>query len=153
MEIRVYKSDDLDRVMALYYESVHQIMVGDYSQAALDAMAPAEPNRYYWQNFLEKDYTLVAVEDDQIIGFGNVGQTGYIDLLYIDVDHLHRGVASNLVEELESYAKQQGCQRLNTLSTITSKGFFERRGYSVVNKQMTRRHNVGIVAYLMEKVL
>lgn len=153
MLLRRFEITDLDAVLDLYYDSVHRVMAQDYSEEALNALAPRQANRNYWENFLMKDYTVVVTEDDQIVGFGNVGKTGYLDLLYVSPDHLRQGIATMIADDLEAHARDLGARTLNTSSTITSRPFFEKRGYQMIQKQKTERHHVIVLAYLMEKTL
>ncbi|MGX8680169.1 MAG: GNAT family N-acetyltransferase [bacterium] len=152
MKMREYVNTDLDEIMQLFYECVHTVNAPDYTQEQLDAMAPLQPNRVHWEQSLERNYTLIVVDDDQrIIGFGNVGQTGYIDRLYVEKNHLRQGIASMICDALEAYASKVGNRFLNTSSTITSRSFFEKRGYKMIDEQLTLRHGIDILFYLMEK--
>lgn len=152
MQIRRYQKEDLDEIISLFYDCVHTVNANDYTPEQLDAMAPLQANRFHWEQSLERNYTLVAIDDDgKIIGFGNVGQTGYLDRLYVESRHLRQGIASRLCDELEAYAFKDGNKYLNTSSTITSRPFFEARGYKCIEEQIIVRHGIDILRYLMEK--
>ena len=71
-----------------------------------------------------------------MIAFGNIGKTGYLDRLYVHPDYLRKGIASKLVEDLEAYAKKHDCHVINVTSSITSKPFFESKGYAVIEEQI-----------------
>ena len=49
MRIRLYNLMDLDDVLKLYYDTVHNVCAQDYSLEELDAMAPEKPNIYHWE--------------------------------------------------------------------------------------------------------
>lgn len=154
MKARLYQRSDLEDVIDLFYDCVHSVNAPDYTSEQLDAMAPEVVDHYRWESSLEKNHTLV-VEDDEgkIIGFGNVGMTGYLDRLFVDKDHLREGIASMLVERLEEYARAKGNEIIDTTSSITSRPFFEAKGFRVVEEQINERHGVRILRYLMEKRL
>lgn len=151
MEFREYKNTDLHAVMDLFYVTVHEVNKNDYSEEQLDAIAPKDANEYHWEKSLEKNHTIVVEEDDKLIAFGNIGKTGYLDRLYIHPDYLRKGIASKLVEELEEYAKKHGSHVINVTSSITSKAFFESKGYAVIEEQINERRGERLLRYLMEK--
>lgn len=151
MEFREYKNTDLHAVMDLFYVTVHEVNKNDYSEEQLDAIAPKDANEYHWEKSLEKNHTIVVEEDDKLIAFGNIGKTGYLDRLYVHPDYLRKGIASKLVEELEEYAKKHGSHVINVTSSITSKAFFESKGYAVIEDQINERRGERLLRYLMEK--
>ena len=151
MEFREYKNTDLHAVMDLFYVTVHEVNKNDYSEEQLDAIAPKDANEYHWEKSLEKIHTIVVEEDDKLIAFGNIGKTGYLDRLYVHPDYLRKGIASKLVEELEEYAKKHGSHVINVTSSITSKAFFESKGYAVIEEQINERRGERLLRYLMEK--
>ena len=151
MEFREYKNTDLHAVMDLFYVTVHEVNKNDYSEEQLDAIAPKDANEYHWEKSLEKNHTIVVEEDDKLIAFGNIGKTGYLDRLCVHPDYLRKGIASKLVEELEEYAKKHGSHVINVTSSITSKAFFESKGYAVIEEQINERRGERLLRYLMEK--
>lgn len=151
MEFREYKNTDLHAVMDLFYVTVHEVNKNDYSEEQLDAIAPKDANEYHWEKSLEKNHTIVVEEDDKLIAFGNIGKTGYLDRLYVHPDYLRKGIASKLVEALEEYAKKHGSHVINVTSSITSKAFFESKGYAVIEEQINERRGERLLRYLMEK--
>ena len=151
MEFREYKNTDLHAVMDLFYVTVHEVNKNDYSEEQLDAIAPKDANEYHWEKSLEKNHTIVVEEDDKVIAVGHIGKTGYLDRLYVHHDYLRKGIASKLVEELEEYAKKHGSHVINVTSSITSKAFFESKGYAVIEEQNNERRGERLLRYLMEK--
>ena len=151
MEFREYKDTDLHAVMDLFYVTVHEVNKNDYTEDQLEAIAPKEANEYHWEKSLEKNHTIVVEQDEKLIAFGNIGKTGYLDRLYVHPDYLRKGIASKLVEELEEYAKKHGSHVINVTSSITSKAFFESKGYKVIEEQINERRGERLLRYLMEK--
>ena len=153
MKTRLYKQSDLEAVLKLFYDNIHTVCVNDYTLEQLDAWAPKEPDVYRWQASLNRNHTLVVENESQIIGFGDVGETGYLDRLYVHPDYLHQGIASLIVEQLEKYAKAKGIGFMNTAASVTSQRFFEKQGYVVLQEQIVERRGVRLRRYLMEKKL
>jgi len=144
---------DIESVLNLFYDNIHTVCTKDYTPEQLDAWAPKEPDIYRWKASLNKNHTLVVEDNGHIIGFGDVGETGYLDRLYVDKDYLHKGIGSLIVEQLEKYAKAKGIVFMNTAASLTSRDFFEAKGYVVLQEQIVERHGVRLRRYLMEKKL
>ncbi|MGN1275792.1 MAG: GNAT family N-acetyltransferase [Floccifex sp.] len=153
MRTRLYMPKDLDDILKLFYNSVHSICMNDYTSEQLDAWAPKNPDIYRWEASLNKNHTLVIEKNNHIAGFANVGETGYLDRLFVDKNYLRQGIASTLVEQLEKYAKMKGIAFMNTAASITAKPFFESQGYIVLEEQIVERRGVRMKRYLMEKKL
>lgn len=154
MKTRLYKPSDLDTILQMFYDNIHTVCVNDYTLEQLDAWAPKNPDVYRWQASLNRNHTLVVENDKlQLIGFADVGETGYLDRLYVHPDYLHQGVGSLLVQQLEKYARAKGIVFMNTAASITSKPFFEKHDYHVLEEQTVERRGVRLRRYLMEKKL
>ena len=48
--------------------------------------------------------TIIAVKNGEIVGFGDMDETGYLDRLYVHKDYQGQGVASAICDELERFA-------------------------------------------------
>ncbi|MFG7388593.1 GNAT family N-acetyltransferase [Lactococcus lactis] len=50
---------------------------------------------------LGKTYARVISNHEQLVGFGNIDDKGYIDLFYVSVDYQRQGVGQKLLNDLE----------------------------------------------------
>lgn len=153
MKTRLYKPSDLEAVMTLFYDNIHHVCACDYTPEQLDAWAPANPDVYRWSASLNRNHVIVVEEGDRLIGFGDIGETGYLDRLYVHQDYIHQGIGSLIVKQLEKYAKAKGIRVMNTAASVTSKPFFEKQGYVVLNEEVVERRGVRMRRYLMEKTI
>lgn len=135
MNVRNFKNEDIESVLKLFYDTVHSINSKDYAKEQLKAWAPKELDKLKWIESLNKNYSLVVEEDTQIIGFGDIDSTGYLDRLYVHKNHQGKKVASNLITELENYVFNKGVKSIITDASITAKPFFENKGYKVIKEQ------------------
>ena len=135
MNLRKYRSGDWGEVVKLFYETVHFVNSADYTKKQLDAWVPKDMSLPAFENRLLNNYTVVAENNDIIVGFGNVKGTGYFDCLYTHKDYQGRGVATLIADDIEKYFYNQGVQIITTDSSITAKPFFEKRGYIVLQEQ------------------
>jgi len=97
---------------------------------------------------IKKNYTIVALENNIIVGFGDIDKTGYLDRLYVHKDYQGKKIATLILVELEKKVKP--C-KIITYASITAKPFFESRGYEVVKENVVIRNNVYLSNYIMEK--
>ena len=152
MEIRAYTPADCQRTAALFYDTVHAVACRDYSQEQLDAWAPADTDQaslIHWDRSFSEHHTLVAVEGTEIVGFGDIDETGYLDRLFVHRDHQGKGVATALCDALEQTVPDG---KISTAASITARPFFEGRGYRVVKQQQAIRRNVPLTNYIMTKI-
>ncbi len=82
MFIRKYKSSDCEYLAELFYQTVHAVNAKDYTREQLNAWASGRVDLAEWDRTLSAHDTVVAVEDDKIVGFGDMSRTGYLDRLY-----------------------------------------------------------------------
>lgn len=135
MNIRNFKDEDIESVLNLFYDTVHSVNSKDYNNEQLKAWAPKELDRLKWIESLNRNYSIVAEENTQIIGFGDIDSTGYLDRLYVHKNHQGKKVASNLINALENYIFNKGVKSIITDASITAKPFFEKKGYEVIKEQ------------------
>lgn len=151
MQIRPYRSADLAEMAALFYDTVHTVNAADYTPRQLDAWATGRVDLDAWDSSFRAHLSLVAEEDGQIIGFGDLdAPSGYLDRLYVHKDHQGQGVASALCERLEAAAEGG---RVYTHASITARPFFEKRGYCVRKEQQVERCGEFLTNFVMEKIL
>ena len=145
MIVRKYKPSDIIEVTNLFYGTVHAVNKKDYTKEQLNVWADSKVNL---EKSLMEHYSLVAIENEVLVGFGDIDKTGYIDLLYVHKDYQGKGIATALCNELENTVQ---CDELTTHASITAKPFFEKRGYIVVAEQQVERQGVFLTNYIMKK--
>ncbi len=77
MLIREYTTSDCERLAELFYETVHSVNAKDYTKEQLTVWATGDVNLSVWDKSFLEHKTLVAVEKDVIVGFGDIDNTGY----------------------------------------------------------------------------
>jgi putative acetyltransferase len=153
--IRAYEADDASAIARLFYETVRCVNQADYSEEQVEAWAPAVPDQQAWHaRMSEPDrLTLVAQEDDEVVGFAEVEDDGHLDMLYVRGDAVGRGVGQRLYEAVEGEARGWGVGRIFTEASVTARPFFERNGLRVVREQRISCRGVEMTNFAMEKPL
>ena len=131
----------------LFFNTVHTVNAEDYTKEQLCAWASGRVDLEQWNRSFLLHYTLVAVEDGKIVGFGDIDPSGYLDRLYVHKDYQRKGVASALCDRLE----QAAGDRIFSHVSITARPFFESRGYKPVKMQQVERQGVLLTNFIMEK--
>lgn len=148
MHLRTYESSDCEALARLFHETVHTVNAADYTQKQLNAWAPDEVDLQAWDRSLSEHRTIVAVEGDKIVGFGDMNASGYLDRLFVSKDHQRKGIASAICDELERGAKGTA---ITTRASITALPFFERRGYVVMAERQIERGGIPLTCFDMIK--
>lgn len=148
MTIRRYCAADCIFLAQLFYDTVHTINAKDYSLEQLNAWASGKVDLAAWDQSFLSHYTLVAVEKNIRVGFGDMDDTGYLDRLYVHKDFQRKAVATAICDELE---RSCAGMQITTHASITAKPFFMKRGYIVIKKQAVERNGVTLDNYIMQK--
>lgn len=146
MLIREYISFDCERLAELFFQTVHTVNAKDYTKEQLNVWATGNVDLSVWNNSFLEHYTLVALENNVIVGFGDIDNTGYLDRLFVHKDYQSQGIATALCDRLEA-----GFDRVTTHASITAKQFFMNRGYRLIKEQQVIRNGISLANYVMEK--
>lgn len=145
--IRKYIPSDLGGILHVFRQSVYGLCAGDYSPSQIKAWADCADYEK-WKNELIRRNTFVAEKDGQIVGFCDAEENGHIDRLYVLPEHAGKGLGSALVKAAEN---SLGVSRIFVEASVTAKPFFEKLGYTVVEKQSVFRNGERLVNFKMEK--
>lgn len=147
MKIRKYQSSDCKSLADLFYHTVHTINAKDYTKEQLQVWATGQVDLENWNQSLQEHFSVVAVENENILGFGDIDKTGYLDRLYVHKDYQRKGIATAICNQLEQAV--QGS--IITHASITARPFFEKRGYQVIKEQQVERQGIFLTNFVMEK--
>jgi putative acetyltransferase len=148
MILRKYIPSDCEQLAKLFYQTVHSVNAKDYTKEQLDVRATGNVNLQEWDKSFTEHYTVVAIENNIIVGFGDIDVSGYLDRLFVHREHQREGIASAICDELE---QSVSVKTITTHSSITAKPFFEHRGYRVIQKQTVIRNGIALTNFIMEK--
>ena len=151
--IHPYQSPDLDGILELFYDTVHNINIRDYSQEQINVWAPETVDRDRWDRNFTTRIAYVAKINHTIVGFGDATKEGSIEHLYTHKDYQGKGIASVILQTLEDALKNMGVTHTVTEASITAKPFFEKRGYVVINEQLKQHRGAIFINYVMKKVI
>lgn len=148
MIIRDYTPDDCKEMAELFYQTIHTVNVRDYTNEQLNAWATGKVDLAEWNKSFSGHISLVAVEGNIIVGFGDIEASGYLDRLYVHKDFQNQGIATAICDKLEMSVN---AEKIVTHASITAKGFFGRRGYKIIKEQQVIRNGIFLTNFIMEK--
>ena len=153
--IRTYEQRDAAGVADVFYRSVREVALSDYTAEQVKAWVPGR-----WDAEQEHrrsgDGRLVLVAADEaghVAAFIDLEMDGHIDRLFAAPEAAGRGVASRLYDAIEAAARAQGIGRLFTEASELARRFFERKGFAVLERQDMILRSVPIHNYRMAKTL
>ena len=148
MQLREYITADCEQLAKLFFQTVHSVNAKDYTKEQLDVWATGNVDLNRWDMSFKEHYTIIATDNGEIVGFGDIDSSGYLDRLFVHKDHQHKGFATAICGELESSVTGK---KIITHSSITAKPFFEKRGYRVKKEQTVVRNGISLTNFIMEK--
>ncbi|MEJ8845263.1 GNAT family N-acetyltransferase [Variovorax rhizosphaerae] len=136
MRIRAFRpGDDEAALRAVFRSSVHQLAVGFYTPAQLEAWAPEAYDAIAWAERLRANRPFVAEVEGRVAGFADLQPSGYIDHFFVDGTFGGRGVGSALMAHLHQSAHARGIGRLCSDVSLSAEGFFARCGFVIERRQ------------------
>lgn len=155
MELKKYRPCYLSEMIKLFQDTVHFINSKDYTKQQTNAWAPKNTDTVKWNERFLNSYTIIAFQKGEIVGFGNIDNSGYLDMLYVHKNYQNQKIASVICDNLEKYFYSNiFCEKnsfITVHSSITAKGFFEKRKYMTLKKHKVTRKEQILVNYIMKK--
>lgn len=87
MYLRMYNTSDCEFLAELSYQTVHYVNTKDYTKEQLDVWATGNVNLNEWDITFLEHFTIVAIKNEIIVGFGDSDKTGYLDRLFVQKDY------------------------------------------------------------------
>jgi putative acetyltransferase len=145
VSVRQYRAADCAACWAIFHRAVQIGAKDHYSQAQRDAWSPARPELTA-ENCarLAGMTTLVACAGDgaPVIGFMSLDAAGYLDLAFVDPDHMRCGVGDALHDAVLKVARDRGLMRLTAHASHLAWRFLARNGWTTEGKETIRRRGV-----------
>ncbi|MBM5783142.1 MAG: GNAT family N-acetyltransferase [Pelagibacterales bacterium] len=154
IEIRKYRPQDARELANIYYHTIHNINIADYSEEQINAWAPESCLELDgWERKWEKLSPIVATIGDQIVGFAEFEDNGHIDCFYVHHQFQGKAVGSALIKEIFNQALRKNLSKIFAEVSITAKSFFLKNGFEVAKEQFVKIRGVELRNFVMEKIL
>lgn len=150
MNFRTYCNNDTPQVKRVFKDAVLNIGTHAYSSEQVREWAAFADDTLF-EDQLKEGVTIVAEQDDEIVGFGQLHPLNHIALLYVDSRHSYQHIGSELAKRLERLAEDSGMKAVSVEASKIARPFFEKQGYSVLEQEVIDRNGVEFERYLMHK--
>lgn len=152
--IRRYQAEDAAATLKIFTRAITRAAVADYSPEQVQAWAlPGKRDTAEWHIAMFKRNSFVATANGEVVGFSDVDDCGYMDMLFVDPEHQRQGVGRALLEEAERLARGFHARSLSAGVSITARPFFEGQGFIVEQRQELVKQGVKLVNFRMRKTL
>ena len=86
---------------------------------------------------------------NRMVGFSSMNKDGYLHSMFVHKDWQGKGVATQLLSEVERIAKQLGVVEITSEVSLTARPFFEKKGYEIVKIQKYRANKLELTNFIM----
>jgi putative acetyltransferase len=152
VRIRNYQTSDSKALWEIYFYTVRNINVRDYSQEQVEAWAPSDFDSELWQKCMHRIQPFVAELDGRVVGYTDLQPSGLIDHFFSHHEYQGKGIGRALMEHVFEIGRIRGVSRYFSEVSITARPFYEHLGFTVVNEQEVEIRGVELTNYVMEKV-
>lgn len=153
MRVRRYQVGEEEQIWKIFFHTIRNINIRDYSKAQVRAWAPDDPDLDRWRNRIRELNPFVAENGQQICGYADIQADGYIDHFYCHHQWQRRGVGSLLMRTLLQEVDPMQLSELYANVSITARPFFESRGFVVEAQQTVTVGDQPFTNYRMKKPL
>jgi putative acetyltransferase len=137
MKLRTYVDEDAAATMRVFERAIRITASTDYTSEQIDAWVATgldSLDAWTWAAARAAAVTIVAVEDEQVVGFSDLVDGSLLDMLFVDPDVGRRGVGAALVTRIVRLAREGGAGTLETYASLTARPLFERFGFEIVER-------------------
>jgi len=149
--IRQYQNGDEQYLREMFFNTIRQVNIKDYTLNQVIAWAPESYDEAQWKSRIQAISPFIALLDDKIVGYSDVQNDGYIDHFFCHSEYQGKGIGKTLMQTLFNSASEKGLSRLYSHVSITAKPFFEHFGFKVVKPQQVEIRGEVLTNYVMEK--
>ena len=153
ISVRLASLKDAEAMLQIQQDCIETTFPPFYPQTTLDMWASLLNINSYIVKIQTTGWTFVAVSheesNEQIVGYGylntDIVQPPLIpkqyacdlqvESLYVSVDLHKQGIGKRLMQEMETKAAKEGCSRVGVLASMPAVSFYEKVGYSILEKR------------------
>lgn len=135
MKIRQAADKDILAVKELFRQTILSVNLKDYTVEQAECWASKGDDESVWEERIRSQYFIVAEDKGIITGFAALNPDGYLNSMFVHKDYQNMGIATALLENIESYAAQKGLNEITADVSITAKPFFLNKGYKILHEQ------------------
>ncbi|WOH36380.1 GNAT family N-acetyltransferase [Thalassotalea fonticola] len=149
--IRKYQSGDELALREIFFNTIRNVNIKDYSEAQVKAWAPDDYSLNEWSKRISSINPFVACINDEVVGYADIQDDGYVDHFFCHWQHQGKGIGKALMKSLKREGERKGIKRFYSHVSITARPFFEHFGFRVVKEQQVNTRDQTLTNFVMEK--
>lgn len=151
---RSVTTTDIPELKKLFCNTVLTVNARDYTAEEVADWASCGNRPGHWEELLATLHFIAACNvEGHIVGFTSIRNDGYLHSMFIHKDHQGQGIATALLQQIETYAIKQGIHEITSEVSITARPFFEHHGYVVKQEQREQANRLQLTNYKMKKLI
>ncbi len=151
IQVRPAETADVLSITQLFYDTINAVNKKDYSPAQVAAWSSRYVFTDKWQEKMREQFFYVATAAEDICGFSSLAPDGYLDFMFVHKDFQGRGVASLLLQQIESKAAGLQLPKIWASVSITARPFFRSRGFAISGWKTIMLDGIAFENAIMEK--
>ncbi len=158
-EVTIRKSiiQDMEAVMDAHHRSIVELCSKDYNEEQIRCWSSVKYSDEIWRNSIENEYHLAIEKNGKIEGFCHScvhkDGIGEIKGLYFTKEISGQGYGRKAFEKSLSFFKENECKKIIITGTKTAKPFYEKMGFSCMDKKVLNIRGAELICYSMEMYL
>jgi putative acetyltransferase len=151
--IRNFQKGDVPALREIFFNTIRNVNIKDYSEVQVKAWAPDIYNESTWYDRISNINPLIASLDKVVVGYADIQNDGYIDHFFCHWKYQGKGIGKSLMKEIFATGESKCIKRFYSHVSITARPFFEHFGFCVVNEQQVEIRGEILTNYVMEKLV
>lgn len=148
--IREIKIEDVEEVTSFVRRCIKEVNSKVYPAEVINYI-----HNYYSPEFLKsiinKKHIIVYEENSKVFGTASINlEERYISSVFVDPDHHHKGIGTQLMNAIEDYAKDKRLKKVYLNASLNAENFYKDRGYKKIKKM--KNPNFGLTIKMRKKL-
>lgn len=141
---------DIPEMQELFRSTVLHVNIRDYTKEEVEDWASCGDSVEHLKELLSHNHFIGAFDNaNRMVGFSSMNKDGYLHSMFVHKDWQGKGVATQLLSEVERIAKQLGVVEITSEVSLTARPFFEKKGYEIVKIQKYRANKLELTNFIM----
>ena len=145
---------DIPEMQELFRSTVLNVNIRHYTKEEVEDWASCGDSVEHLKELLSHNHFIGAFDEaSSMVGFSSMNKDGYLHSMFVHKDWQGKGVATQLLYEVERIARQLGVAEITSEVSLTARPFFEKKGYEIVKIQKYRANKLELTNFVMRKLL
>lgn len=145
---------DIPEMQELFRSTVLNVNIRHYTKEEVEDWASCGDSVEHLKELLSHNHFIGAFDEaSRMVGFSSMNKDSYLHSMFVHKDWQGKGVATQLLSEVEHIARQWGIAEITSEVSLTARPFFEKKGYEIVKMQKYRANKLELTNFVMRKLL